>query len=266
MFIVHAYLKGSPTMVPTRSRLACLVSLALLGGIAALPASAQTIVAPNSFAAANAGGRASTAPLNDVSRYQQIYAASQFSALTGPELITQIAFRPATTQGAFTYTDSRIQFDLSTNTEAVSSLSPTFATNVGSNDQVVYDSALTLTSAGTSASGAGPFDVIVKLTNPFLYDPAAGNLVLDIRNFGPNSTAFLDLGTDSSTRLVFVDNSTTAATGTVQNFGLATQFTFAPVPEASTTVSLGLLLALGLGGMVIAAKRRKTDVKAASSL
>ena len=31
----------------------------------------------------------------------------------------------------------------------------------------------------------------------------------------------------------------------------------APVPEASTTVSLGLLLALGLGGMVVAAKRKK---------
>ena len=32
----------------------------------------------------------------------------------------------------------------------------------------------------------------------------------------------------------------------------------APVPEASTTVSLGLLLMLGLGAMVVAAKRRKT--------
>ena len=33
--------------------------------------------------------------------------------------------------------------------------------------------------------------------------------------------------------------------------------TRAPVPEASTTVSFGLLLALGLGGLVIAAKRKK---------
>jgi len=30
-----------------------------------------------------------------------------------------------------------------------------------------------------------------------------------------------------------------------------------PVPEASTTVSLGLLLALGLGGLVVAGKRKK---------
>ena len=31
----------------------------------------------------------------------------------------------------------------------------------------------------------------------------------------------------------------------------------APVPEASTTVSLDLLLALGMGGMVVAARRKR---------
>ena len=33
--------------------------------------------------------------------------------------------------------------------------------------------------------------------------------------------------------------------------------TAAPVPEASTTVSLGLLLALGMGGMVVAARKKR---------
>ncbi len=37
----------------------------------------------------------------------------------------------------------------------------------------------------------------------------------------------------------------------------------APVPEASTTISLGLLLALGLGGLVIAARRKKAARPAA---
>ena len=39
--------------------------------------------------------------------------------------------------------------------------------------------------------------------------------------------------------------------------------TFAPaaVPEASTTISLGLLLALGLGGVTVSARRRETTVK-----
>ena len=237
------------------------LGLAALGlvalGLTAAPAQAQIIFAPNAFAATNGGGKASTAPFNNVSRYQQIYTASQFSALTSPELITQIAFRPATGQGALTHTDTHIQFDLSTTTGAVSSLSSTFATNVGPDDQVVYNSALTFTSAGSPTSGAGPFDLLVTLTTPFLYNPSAGNLVLDIRNFDSTFTGFVDGGSDPSTRLNFVDNSTTAATGTVQNFGLSTRFTFAPVPEASTTVSLGLLLMLGLGGTVVARRRRK---------
>ena len=38
--------------------------------------------------------------------------------------------------------------------------------------------------------------------------------------------------------------------------------TFAPVPEASTTASLGLLLMLGLGGVGIAARRRKASGEA----
>ena len=36
----------------------------------------------------------------------------------------------------------------------------------------------------------------------------------------------------------------------------------APVPEASTTVSLGLLLALGMGGIIVAARRKKVSAEA----
>lgn len=39
--------------------------------------------------------------------------------------------------------------------------------------------------------------------------------------------------------------------------------TAAPVPEASTTASFGLLLALGLGGLAVAGRRKKANVKAA---
>ncbi len=37
------------------------------------------------------------------------------------------------------------------------------------------------------------------------------------------------------------------------NFGVQ----ISPVPEASTTVSLGLLLVLGLGGLAVSKRRRK---------
>lgn len=45
----------------------------------------------------------------------------------------------------------------------------------------------------------------------------------------------------------------------ITHFGSGATFTasFNPVPEASTTVSFGLLLAVGLGGLMVAAKRKK---------
>ena len=53
----------------------------------------------------------------------------------------------------------------------------------------------------------------------------------------------------------------------VYSIGLTgASFASAAVPEASTIVSFGLLLALGLGGLVLASKRKKTSVKSASAV
>ncbi len=56
--------------------------------------------------------------------------------------------------------------------------------------------------------------------------------------------------------LSFAENNPTPTGDYLDNVSL-TQ-TSAPVPEASTTISFGLLLALGLGGLAVAAKRRKS--------
>lgn len=72
----------------------------------------------------------------------------------------------------------------------------------------------------------------------------------------------------NTTGSVFSVNTTTAAgtltatynvvtAGTV--YAAAAQLSPAPVPEASTTLSLGLLLMLGLGGAVVSARRRKAS-------
>ncbi len=49
---------------------------------------------------------------------------------------------------------------------------------------------------------------------------------------------------------------TVALTSTAQNFAVDNIVVSAPVPEASTTVSLGLLLMLGCGGLAWSARRR----------
>ena len=65
--------------------------------------------------------------------------------------------------------------------------------------------------------------------------------------------------TDSSGTpfLLTLGNYDEQAAGGVQN---TAQILGAPVPEASTTVSFGLLLALGMGGVVLAARRKKQNV------
>jgi hypothetical protein len=61
--------------------------------------------------------------------------------------------------------------------------------------------------------------------------------------------------------LTFAENHNTPAGDYLDNVSL-TQTSPAAVPEASTTVSLGLLLMLGLGGMAIAAKRKQSAAQA----
>jgi len=178
-------------------------------------------------------------------RYQQVYGSADFSAAI---LITGISFRPdATTGGAFSTTLSDIQINMSTTSRAVDGLSSTFATNVGANDTVVYArGSLSLSSAFTGPAG-GPknFDIHIVFTTPFLYNPAAGNLLLDVRNFGGGSTTQFDAANAADT----VSRATTLSLGVgnstaelVDSTGLVTQFDTAvvsTVPEPATLVLLG---------------------------
>ena len=225
-------------------------------------AQAQVIVSPNSVATTEGDARANTAPFNNINRFQQIYDASEFASLGGPALITQIAFRPDASQATpFSRTFPGFQVNLSTTTQTVSGLSATFADNVGANDTVVQSGALTLTTANLPGSGtAKEFDLILNLTTPFLYDPGAGNLLLDIRNFSSGFAGFVDGAVDTTAnpkiRINFVDNTTTDPAGTVQPAGLVTRFTLqsaASVPEPGT---LALVAGMGVPGLLALRRRR----------
>ena len=236
------------------------------------------IVAPNANGATEGNGNNSfpfnISAVNSVSseRYQQVFAASQFSALGGPRVLTEIRFRPDGTCGAaFSSTLSSIQIARSTTATAPDALSNTFAINVGANDTVVRSGALTISSAFTGPVG-GPkdFDIIIPLTTSFTYNPAAGNLLLDVRNFGAGLTTVFDIvntPSDSVSR-VFTNatgnvNSTTGdATTSPDSGGLVAQFVFAdatvvPVPAAAPVGGVLLIMLavarrrLGMGGIKI---------------
>ena len=232
--------------------LALLGALLLLGAINPAHAIVPTVVVPNS-ARTTEGNTNNGYPFDlgqtglTSQRYQQLYAASQFGS---GGLITQIIFRPDATSGqAFTSTLSDIQIDLSTTSAADDGLSTTFANNVGANDTVVFARGpLTLSSAFTGPpNGPKDFDIIITLTTPFLYNPAMGNLLLDVRNFGGGSTCSFDAvftPADGVSR-VFSLTGVNATTGSTDTLGLVTGFNI--VPEPGTAMLLaggGTLLAL----------------------
>lgn len=126
--------------------------------------------------------------LVNTQRVQEVYRSSQFPG--APIVITALRFRPAEYPygDAFFTTISNIQINLSTTTNGPGALSPTFADNVGTNDTLVYSNALTISSDYTGGdSGPLDSDIIIQLQRPFSYNPAEGNLLLDIRHFSDDS-------------------------------------------------------------------------------
>jgi hypothetical protein len=131
-------------------------------------------------------------------RHQQIYAAAAFGANSAPQLITEIRFRPDSGAGkVFTATLPDVRIDLSTTPIGIGQLSRGFDSNLGDECVTVFEGPLTISSNKTGpAFGPRDFDIVIPLTTPFLYDPAQGNLLLDIRNFGGPATTYFDADND----------------------------------------------------------------------
>jgi phosphatidylinositol-3-phosphatase len=114
-------------------------------------------------------------------RYQQVFDAGQFARLNpGGGLINSIAFRGHGPGTPFTATVPQLQVNLSTTTKTPDGLSSTFADNVGANDTQVFSGPFQ--TAVTFTGDATNFEVVINFTTPFYYDPAKGNLLLDVRN------------------------------------------------------------------------------------
>lgn len=212
----------------SRSALTCLTFVILGLGTDAV---GQSVVVPNSLESVE--GNDGVILIN-VARLQQVFAASQFSALGGPRLITGMAFRPDAGEPAFTEINPDVQISLSTTSKSPDGLSTTLSENAGADDTVVFSGSLTLSSASSGPLG-GPnaFDIIINFTNPFLYDPAAGNLLFDIRSQsrGIGPAFFLDIENTSGDSVSSVIELTDGRRST-RTFGLVSQFSYSPAaPE-----------------------------------
>lgn len=136
---------------------------------------------------------------------------------------------------------------------------------MGANNLSVFRGAFNISTAFTGPAG-GPkdFDIILTFAIPFLYNPSAGNLLLDIRKFSTEPTFFFDAQSttgDSVSNVRNTSNVNAATANESTTVGYVARFTFAPatsqvIPEPGT---LALLVGGGLlplAGAVVR-KRRK---------
>jgi len=177
--------------------------------------------------------------------YQEAYSSTLFS---GPISITGIDFflQP---DGPNTLYQATFSLSLSTISAGVNTLSDTnFESNLGPDN-----------SSFTTVSLSGDTGSVLSFTGtPFVYNPADGNLLLNIQITDIISTgnaAFEDGDGDGPSTIARYQNFGTGTTG----YGLVTEFNFTPVPEPA---SFGFL-AVGLGGMIFFAYRRKWTARAA---
>lgn len=229
----------------------------------AVPASVD-IVAPNNLASVegNSGDAYPFVSDGNTVRYQEVFDASQFSTLSGGGgIVTGLVLRRNGVNPPINTTITNLQINLSTTTRAPNNLSVVFSQNIGLNEMVVFPNGPFHVFSGESGVPR-LFVIEISFSTGFFYNPSAGNLLMDVRNFsGEDSFGLLDgqdtLG-DSISRVyaasTIPNNGVNALSGTADSLGLVVDFEVTPVPEPSTWA----LLVLGGLGMGIASWRKKS--------
>lgn len=225
------------------------------GAIAALAlllpfgcAVANEIVAPGLWTAAE-GNDAVAYPFlsGGYYRLQQVISAEEFSSVPGPLLISGMAFREHTGGFGFAaFLTNQISF--STTPKQPDSLSPVFVENVGVDETIVLPGDQARAVGGGYDPGVSPqgFYTSFHFSQPFLYNPQGGNLLVEIKNYGgfyqpPGEVAGLDavsLPGDGVSQLLGISRD--SPSGIAWTGGHIIRFRYTVVPEPAPVVLLGL--------------------------
>lgn len=249
-----------------------LLAATIAGATLSAQANAATFVVPTGLdvVEGDSGSRNVLGFIN-VARMQQVFNSNQF--LVGPATITSVSFRangasfggifggPGT---AFSRTTQGFQLQLSTTSASADNLSTSFAANIGSNVvDVIPRNNVTYSSNALSSNGSTrDFDVTFNFVNSFLYNPAMGNLLLDITSFNGSDRSGTTLDgqnvTGDGTSSLFIQNGT-GGTGATSTFGYVAQFGTADITGAVPEPASWAMMIMGFGA-VGAALRRKSKV------
>jgi hypothetical protein len=118
-------------------------------------------------------------------RFQQVYSSSDFLPYGDYQWeITEMAFFAYLAGIDFTLPNVEICF--STTQKVPDGLSSLFADNVGPDSATVLSGPLLL-----STPVGAEYNLHIRLQQPFVYDPRAGNLLLEVRNSRRSRRSFL---------------------------------------------------------------------------
>jgi hypothetical protein len=222
------------------------------------------IIAPSS--ATSSEGNSYQVPLDTggPERFQQVYSSTLFGGFPQGVSIGEISFRAdGPTGNSFDYTLSSVEIHLSTTSKGPDGLSAVFGDNVGLDDRIVIASPFRLMGDGGGVGFLGGWSSGLDFTaQPFLYNPAMGNLLLDIKVFNGAHTSPFDAinATGDSVSSVFAYGAQMPTSGQTSSLGLATLFAVQPIPEPST-VALLVAGLVGLGACAGNKVRRKAKIQ-----
>jgi hypothetical protein len=151
-----------------------------------------TLVVPSGFEDVEDDGFSHT--LGVLLRLQEVYGAANFPDL--PMQLTGVTFRRDASAAPFDNGIALLTVRLSTTPVQPDNLSLTFAANYGGEVVTVHDGPIEIASPTESEPGRpAPFEMEVPFDMPFSYDPAEGNLLVEVV---VNAAAGIGMGDQSN--------------------------------------------------------------------